>query len=172
MMDVLHAPWRIDYIRSPKSPMTPGGESVFSRIAREDRDIENHVLLRSRHCFVLLNAYPYNCGHLMIVPYRQVEGLEELTDDESLELMRLTRMCLVAIRKVMRPQGFNVGLNLGKCAGAGIVEHLHLHIVPRWEGDTNFMPVISGTHVVPEALLETAHHLRQELQSAAAAQNP
>jgi ATP adenylyltransferase len=163
-MDVLHAPWRIDYIRAPKPGAGSDGESLFSRIAREDRDEENLVLLRSRSCFALLNAFPYNGGHLMIVPYRQVESLEELVDEELLDLMRLAQRCLGAVRRVMRPQGFNLGLNLGKCAGAGIAEHLHLHIVPRWEGDTNFMPVLAGTNVVPEALRETAAQLRMELQ--------
>lgn len=170
-MEVLHAPWRIEYIRSPKKGVVPGEESLFSRIAREDRDVENYVLLRSRSCFAVLNAFPYNGGHLMIVPYRQVESLEDLVDDELLDLMRLAQRCLRAARKVMQPHGFNLGLNLGKCAGAGIAEHLHLHVVPRWEGDTNFMPVIAKTNVVPEALHETAAAMRSELQRDTAA-NP
>lgn len=163
MMDVLHAPWRIHYIRSSRPAALPGEESLFSRIAREDRDIENHVLARSRSSYAVLNAYPYNCGHMMIVPYRQMDTMEQLVDEELLDLMHLTQRCIRAARVVMNPQGFNVGLNLGKCAGAGIAEHLHLHIVPRWEGDTNFMPVLGSTNVVPEALTETAALLRSEL---------
>ena len=160
-MEHLHAPWRIQYILGPKSP--PGGESVFKRIADSDDDEGNLVLVRGRACYAVLNNYPYNGGHLMIVPYRQVAGLEELTDAEMLELMQLARRCMGALRRAMRPDGFNVGLNLGKIAGAGIEEHLHLHVVPRWNGDTNFMPVVGSTAVLPQALSEVAARLRAEL---------
>ena len=114
----------------------------------------------------MLNAYPYNGGHLMVIPYRQVSDLPELTDDELTELMRLLCRCEIALRQVMKPDGFNVGLNLGKVAGAGIAEHLHWHIVPRWSGDTNFMPVIGATSVVPQALTELAAQLRTALNPA------
>jgi ATP adenylyltransferase len=130
-------------------------------------DEANYVIARGRTCYVVLNTYPYNGGHLMVVPYRQIATLEALTDDEALEIMQWSRRCVQALRSVMKPQGFNVGYNLGKCAGAGIVEHLHLHIVPRWEGDTNFMPVIAHSRVVPEALKETAAKLRAALAAAA-----
>lgn len=163
-MEALHAPWRIEYILAPKPP--PGGESVFTRIAQSDDDEANLVVARGRTCFVLLNNYPYTGGHLMVVPYRQVADVTELTDEESLELMRLTRRCLRALRATMRPAGFNLGINLGAAAGAGIEEHLHLHIVPRWTGDTNFMAVIAGTTVLPEALREVAARLRAALAAA------
>jgi ATP adenylyltransferase len=130
-------------------------------------DEANYVIARGRTCYVVLNTYPYNGGHLMVVPYRRIATLEALTDDEALEIMQWSRRCVQALRSVMKPQGFNVGYNLGKCAGAGIVEHLHLHIVPRWEGDTNFMPVIAHSRVVPEALKETAAKLRAALAAAA-----
>jgi len=162
-MDVLHAPWRIGYVLSPKRPVTPGGPSLFTEIGQSLDDEANYVVARGRYCFVVLNAYPYNAGHLMVVPYRQVAGLESLTDEESLELMQLSQRCVRALQATLKPNGYNVGLNLGKCAGAGIVEHLHLHVVPRWEGDTNFMPVLSATAVLPEALSETAAKLRAEL---------
>lgn len=162
-MDVLHAPWRIDYILAPKKPAAAGEASLFTTIAQSNDDVENYVVARGRQAYVVLNTYPYNGGHLMVVPYRQVANLDELTDDESLELMRLSRRCVQALRSVMKPQGFNVGFNLGRCAGAGIIEHLHLHIVPRWEGDTNFMPVIANSRVVPEALKEAAAKLRAAL---------
>ncbi len=162
-MDVLHAPWRIDYVLGPKRVPAPGGDSLFTEIGRSTEDEANYVIARGRQCFVVLNAYPYNAGHLMVVPYRQVPSVEELTDEESLELMQWTQRCVRALQATLHPSGFNVGLNLGKCAGAGIVEHLHLHIVPRWEGDTNFMPVLGSTSVVPEALRETAAKLRSEL---------
>lgn len=162
-MEQLHAPWRIEYILAPK---TPAGEtSVFKQIADSSEDEANLVILRGRTCYALLNNYPYNGGHLMVVPYRQVPGLEDLTDEEMLELMQMARRCMAALRKTMRPEGFNVGLNLGRIAGAGIVEHIHLHVVPRWLGDTNFMPVLGSTTVLPQALQEVAANLRAALRS-------
>jgi ATP adenylyltransferase len=160
-MDVLHAPWRIDYILAPKPAYT--GTSLFTQIAQSSDDPANLVVVRDRTCYALLNAYPYNGGHLMVVPYKQAEDLGGLTDEEMCDLMKLTRRCMNALKTVMRPDGFNVGLNLGKVAGAGIVEHLHIHVVPRWNGDTNFMPVIGGTSVVPQALAEIAEKLRAAL---------
>jgi ATP adenylyltransferase len=160
-MESLHAPWRIDYILSEKNP--PASGSLFVDIANSSDDEGNLVIFRDRSCYALMNRFPYNGGHVMVVPYRLVATLDGLTDDETLGLMQLTRRCVAAIQEVMKPQGFNVGINLGKCAGAGIREHLHLHIVPRWEGDTNFMPVLAGTNVVSEALRETAAKLRAAL---------
>lgn len=159
-MDVLHAPWRIEYILAPKKDQT---NSLFRRIADSNEDEENYVIARDKSCYALLNAYPYNGGHLMVVPYREVPDLQQLTDEELTGLMRLTRRCQSALTKVMKPDGFNIGINQGKVAGAGIIEHLHIHVVPRWDGDTNFMPVISGTHVVPQALRELASQLRAAL---------
>ena len=159
-MESLHAPWRIEYILSPKPKLD---DSVFTRIAQSLEDVENYVIARDRSCFAVLNRYPYNGGHLMAVPYKQVSDLNGLTDDELADLWKLTRRCINALTAVMKPDGFNVGINLGKVAGAGIVEHLHIHVVPRWGGDTNFMPVIANTGVVPEALKEVAEKLRAEL---------
>ena len=159
-MESLHAPWRIEYILSPKPKLD---ESVFTRIAQSLEDVDNYVIARDRSCFAVLNRYPYNGGHLMAVPYKQVSDLNGLTDDELADLWKLTRRCINALTAVMKPAGFNVGINLGKVAGAGIVEHLHIHVVPRWGGDTNFMPVIANTGVVPEALLDVAAKLRAEL---------
>lgn len=159
-MNSLHAPWRIEYILAPKNPVQSGQPSLFTQIAESKDDAANLVIFRGTHCYALLNAYPYNGGHVMVVPYRQVPDWDGLEEDALLELLTLTRRVQAALRQVMRPDGFNVGANLGKVAGAGIVEHLHLHIVPRWNGDTNFMPVIAGTNVVPEALRETAAKLR------------
>jgi ATP adenylyltransferase len=159
-MESLHAPWRIEYILAPKPELA---ESLFTRIGQSSDDEANYVIARDRTCYALLNAYPYTGGHLMVVPYRQVQELHELTDEEMLDLMRLTRRCLEALKRVMRPDGFNVGMNLGRVAGAGILEHLHIHVVPRWQGDTNFMPVLTGTTVVPQALKELAAQLREAL---------
>ena len=159
-MESLHAPWRIEYILSPKPELKEG---LFARIAQSSEDEANLVVVRDRTCFALLNRYPYNGGHLMVVPYPEVPDLNGLTDEESADLWKLVRRCVNALTAVMKPDGFNVGINLGKVAGAGIAEHLHIHIVPRWSGDTNFMPVIASTGVVPDALTEIAAKLRAEL---------
>jgi ATP adenylyltransferase len=160
-MEVLHAPWRIAYILAPKPPRSD--KSLFSQIAASNNDEENLVIARSKHSFALLNRYPYNGGHTMVVPYKQVPDFNGLTDEEILDLMNLTKRCQNAIKEVMKPDGFNIGINIGKVAGAGIEEHLHIHIVPRWLGDTNFMPVIANTSVVPQALTDLAKQLREAL---------
>jgi ATP adenylyltransferase len=159
-MDSLHAPWRIEYILAPKPKLDA---SLFTSIAQSDDDIGNHVIVRDRTCFALLNRYPYNGGHIMVVPYKEVADLHGLTDEELADLWKLTRRCLAALTAVMKPDGFNVGINLGKVAGAGILEHVHVHVVPRWNGDTNFMPVIADTGVLPEAMKDIAAKLRAEL---------
>ena len=159
-MESLHAPWRIEYILAPKPRLDT---SLFTRIAQSSDDVENLVVARDRTCFALLNKYPYNGGHLMVVPYKEVADLNSLTDEELADLWKLVRRCINALTQLMKPEGFNIGINLGKVAGAGVTEHLHIHVVPRWNGDTNFMPVIAHTSVVPEALLETAAKLRAEL---------
>lgn len=161
-MDSLSAPWRIDYILAPKPVLD---ESLFTRIAQSNDDEGNLVVTRERTCYALLNRYPYNGGHLMIVPYKQTADLAGLTEQELADLMLLTRRCQAALTALMHPDGFNIGINLGKCAGAGIVEHLHIHIVPRWIGDTNFMPVIAGVGVLPQALSEVAAKLRAALNA-------
>ena len=159
-MDSLHAPWRIEYILAPK-PGLP--ESLFTSIAQSNDDEANYVLVRERTCFALLNTFPYTGGHLMVVPYKQTPDLDGLTDDEMTDLLKLTRRCQHALSIVMKPDGYNIGMNLGKVAGAGILEHVHIHVVPRWLGDTNFMPVLANTTVVPQALRELATQLRAAL---------
>ena len=159
-MESLHAPWRIEYIRAPKPQLSA---SLFTQIAQSNDDTANLVIARDRTCYALLNRYPYNGGHLMVVPYKQVADFDSLTDEELADLWKLTRRCVNALKQVMKPDGFNVGLNLGKVAGAGIAEHLHVHVVPRWGGDTNFMPVLADTRVVPQALDELAAQLRAAL---------
>jgi len=160
-MEHLHAPWRIEYILAPKAD--PGDQSIFTRIAQSSDEETNHVLIREKTCFALLNSFPYTGGHLMIVPYKQVPDFEQLTDAELADLLKLTRRCQNALNEVMKPHGFNIGVNLGKVAGAGILEHLHIHVVPRWNGDTNFMPVLANTSVLPEALKDIAAKLRSAL---------
>jgi len=161
-MDSLHAPWRIEYILAPKSAATEG---LFTQIAQSNDDEANLVIARDRTCYALLNRYPYTGGHLMIVPYKQVRDMNGLTDEEMTDRMKLTRRCQNALTQLMKPDGFNIGINLGKVAGAGILEHLHIHIVPRWLGDTNFMPVLANTMVVPQALKDLAAQLRTALAS-------
>ena len=144
----LWAPWRIEYIQGEKS-----NRCIFCEPDPE------HVIERGEHCFTILNAYPYAPGHVMVAPYKHVGQLEELSDEELLEVMRLARHVVGAQRAAMTPDGFNVGFNLGKVAGAGVADHLHLHVVPRWNGDNNFMPVLGDTHVISQALDATRRAL-------------
>jgi ATP adenylyltransferase len=159
-MESLHAPWRIEYILSPKDEQSA---TLFTRIAQTNDDEANLVIARDRTCYALLNRYPYNGGHLMVVPYKQAADMNELTDEELADLWKLTRRCVNVLTQLMKPDGFNIGINLGKVAGAGILGHLHVHVVPRWNGDTNFMPVLADTRVVPQALTELAAKLRAAL---------
>ena len=163
-MENLHAPWRIEYILAPKPP--PADTSIFFQIGQSNDDESNLVICRGRACFAMLNRYPYTGGHLMVIPYRQAPGLTDLTDEELLELMKMVCRCQGALAETMRPDGFNIGVNLGRVAGAGVTEHVHIHIVPRWNGDTNFMPVLGGFTVVPEALTDVAGRLRAALARA------
>jgi ATP adenylyltransferase len=156
----LWAPWRIEYITGPKD-----GECIFCAAAAATHDDPAHAPVdRTEHCLTILNAYPYAPGHVMVAPVRHIAALEDLTGDEMLETMQLARRSILAIRKAMTPDGFNVGLNLGTVAGAGFADHVHLHVVPRWEGDTSFMPVIAGTRVISQALDDTARALRTALE--------
>jgi ATP adenylyltransferase len=138
--------------------------SLFTRIAQSNDDESYHVIARDRTCYALLNTYPYNGGHLMVVPYKQTADLNGLTDEEMADLMKLTRRCQNALMEVMKPDGFNIGINLGRVAGAGIAEHLHIHVVPRWNGDTNFMPVIADVKVMPEHLDQVYRELKEALE--------
>jgi ATP adenylyltransferase len=156
-MKVMWAPWRMAYIN--KARRSPAG-CIFCVKARERRDAANFVLHRGRFGFVMMNLFPYNSGHLLIAPYAHVGSLEALRPEQALDLIRLTNLSLRALRAETRPEGFNVGINLGKVSGAGIEEHVHLHIVPRWNGDTNFMPLFAETRVIPEHLRETHRKLR------------
>ena len=127
-------------------------ECIFCTKPQEQRDRENFILRRGHHGFIMLNAYPYNNGHLLIVPYAHVPTLEQLDEATAAELMLLTQRGISALRRAMSPEGFNVGANVGKAAGAGIADHVHIHIVPRWTGDTNFMPVVGSVRLIPELL--------------------
>lgn len=157
-MKRLWAPWRMEYILGEKA-----GECLFCVKAKESKDRENYIVYRGQRGFIILNIYPYNNGHLMIAPYRHAASLEDLDEETLTELMLLLNKSLRLLRQVMDPQGFNIGINLGKAAGAGIAEHVHIHVVPRWEGDTNFMPVFAETKVIPELLDQTYEKLLSAL---------
>jgi ATP adenylyltransferase len=129
---------------------------------KEDKDEDNHILYRGKWNYVMMNNFPYNPGHLMVVPYRHVAGLDELPKRELCEHSEIIAQCIRVLKKGFKPAGFNIGTNMGSVAGAGIADHVHSHIVPRWQGDTNFMPVIGGLRVVPEALAETYRKLKVE----------
>lgn len=155
----LWAPWRIAYIKGEK---TPG--CILCEKPREKKDRDNLILLRGKHSFVMMNLYPYNNGHLMVSPYEHVNTLETLSDTITTEMMRLMKKSLGVLRKTHKPDGFNMGLNLGKAAGAGIEEHLHFHVVPRWGGDTNFMTVTPEVRVIPEDIKETYRQLKRHFK--------
>jgi ATP adenylyltransferase len=160
-MDILWAPWRVDYIKSaPKETSS----CVFCEKLSERRDRENLLLYRSVHSFVVMNPFPYNNGHLMVLPNRHVAGMEGFSDAEFLDFMKTTQLCLDCLRDSMGPEGFNVGINFGKVAGAGLGEHLHLHIVPRWAGDASFMAVVGETRVIPEHLFRTYDSLVEQFR--------
>jgi ATP adenylyltransferase len=147
-LEALWCPWRVEYYQAEHG----SGKNFLLEAATAADDAEHLVICRRNTAFLMMNKYPYSCGHLMAVPNRVVEGMDELEDPEILDLWRLALHGQVLLRQVVRAQGFNVGLNLGKAGGAGYAGHLHLHIVPRWEGDSNFMPVISQTRILPQAL--------------------
>ncbi len=155
-MKRLWAPWRMAYLRGEKQP---GDGCVFCRKIAAD-DAEEHVLFRGRRCFVMLNRYPYSNGHLMVVPYVHVSSLELLDDATLQELFQIVRRAQAVLREALHPQGFNIGINEGHAAGAGIEEHIHVHIVPRWDGDANYLTVIGETRVLPELLGQTYELLR------------
>lgn len=163
-MKVLWAPWRMAYIKDAGKPRG----CIFCVKPRQRRDPGNYLLYRGRYAFAIMNLFPYNSGHLLVAPYAHVDSLDKLPDDAALDFLRLTNLCLRILRAELRPEGFNVGINLGRVAGAGIEAHVHLHIVPRWNGDTNFMPLFGETRVIPEHLDATYRKLRKRFDAQAA----
>jgi ATP adenylyltransferase len=164
MLERLWAGWRSEYVSGfgPEGNNAPhDGESIFSRILASGLpDDETHIVARGSKCFVILNAYPYASGHCLVLPYRQVANLEDLTDDERNELWLTVRDATLALKSAFAPAGLNVGLNLGAPAGGSVAQHLHVHLVPRWVGDTNFTVAIANTKVLSEPLTTTASRLR------------
>lgn len=154
MTATLWAPWRMAYIGGPRSE-----GCLLCDLPRQNADRESLILHRGPSTYVVMNRYPYNNGHLMIVPYRHCADLGQVSTEDSLELMHESQRATRILRRVFGAEGFNVGMNLGKAAGAGIAEHVHIHVVPRWVGDTNFMPVLADTKVMPEYLEATYEKL-------------
>ena len=146
-VETLWAPWRVEYFEKQ-----PRDLNFLSAAAQASDDAAHLVVTRRKNAFLMMNRYPYSVGHLMVVPYRKTADVSSLGENEVLELWNLAVHGQRLLRETMKAQGFNIGLNLGQCAGAGVPDHLHLHIVPRWNGDTNFMPVLSGTRLLSEAL--------------------
>ncbi|MDD8018815.1 MAG: HIT domain-containing protein [Bacteroidota bacterium] len=164
-MERLFSPWRSKYIATFKEEKQKTNESLFTRIIREKKDSKNLVLLRRKHCLVMMNLYPYNSGHVMIVPYKQTSELSGLSSVECAEVMETVALMIEVLKKVMKPHGFNFGANLGRVAGAGVNDHIHFHIVPRWNGDTNFMPTLGDVKVVSEDMRDTYNKLKAALKS-------
>ena len=157
-MEYLWAPWRIGYIRGPKE------EGCFlCRKSQASSDDANFIVMRRRNCFALLNTYPYTAGHMMVAPYRHTAEMDELSGDVLTEMMETVCECKRLLARTIKPHGFNIGLNIGAAAGAGVADHLHWHIVPRWIGDANFMPVLADVRVLPQSLEELYHHLKANL---------
>ncbi len=159
-MNRIYAPWRMKYIR--QGTLDNGGCFLCEKLA-SDNDRENLVLKRGAHCFALLNLFPYSNGHIMIAPNRHIADYKEITDDEIREAGVMTRFFVELLERKMSAQGFNIGYNVGRVAGAGCDTHLHQHIVPRWNGDTNFMPVLGDVKVIPEGLLETYDLIKEAM---------
>lgn len=158
-MKVIWAPWRIEYILSKKPE-----ECIFCEYPKLEDDRNHLILYRGTHAFVMMNKYPYNNGHLMAVPYFHTSSFEGLTPPVLGELMELSKLSVQCIEETMRPEGFNMGINFGKVAGAGIEEHMHIHIVPRWAGDTSFMTILDDVRVIPEHIFETYDKLLPAFQ--------
>jgi len=159
-MRILWAPWRRKFVKKKKHK-----GCIFCKKIKSKNDKKNYILYRGKYCFVMLNIYPYTNGHLMVAPYRHIKNLDELKKDELLELFEIVSKMVKILYKTHNIDGCNVGINIGKAAGAGVEGHIHVHIVPRWFGDTNFLPIISDTKVIPESLDETYKVLKKVVSS-------
>ncbi len=172
-MKRMWSPWRSAYIETFKNPpRKKSKKSIFTQALEANDDDKQFIVWRGKHCFVIMNRYPYNSGHMMIVPYRQVARFDELTDAELMDMMKATRRAIRALEKEMRPEGFNFGANFGRASGAGVNDHIHFHIVPRWNGDTNFMPVLTDTKVISEDMRVTLEKLRRSFKTAGGTSRP
>ncbi|MBT3169506.1 MAG: HIT domain-containing protein [Candidatus Cloacimonetes bacterium] len=160
MSDKLYSPWRLQYILSEKEK-----KCIFCIKPQENNDKKHLILHRAKHCFVIMNVFPYNNGHIMVVPNRHISRLNDLKMEELNELFATVQLSEKVLGKVYHCDGFNVGINLGKAGGAGIEEHLHIHIVPRWHGDVNFMTTIGGTRIIPENFEKSFTQLKKQFDN-------
>lgn len=159
-MERLWAPWRMEYIEN--AVRVEG--CIFCVLPAENKDRENLILFRGKHSFMMMNSFPYNNGHLMVAPYKHTADMYELEDETLLEINHLVRYSIRLLSAIMQPDGFNLGVNIGRTAGAGVLDHIHWHIVPRWNGDCNFMPVLANTKVLPESLHSTYDKLKKKIE--------
>jgi len=157
-MDHLWSPWRMEYIENPDKEEG----CVFCNAQAKEDSAENLIAHRGERAYVILNRYPYTSGHLMVIPFLHISNLEELDNETRAEMMELTSRCTTVLKNIYRPQGFNVGVNIGEAAGAGVLGHVHIHIVPRWKGDTNFMSSVGQTRILPERLEDTYLRVKKE----------
>jgi ATP adenylyltransferase len=158
-LEIIWTPWRYEYVSS----VDEREGCIFCDKAKEENDRENLLVHRGERCFAILNLFPYTTGHLMIAPYEHTGTIEKLDPETLTEMMVLAQRCMSAIREIFGPEGFNLGVNISRVAGAGITEHVHLHLVPRWKGDSNFMPVIAETRVLPRTLDDVWLALKDEI---------
>lgn len=158
MSDRMWAPWRLRYIEAAAGQPKSEG-CIFDELPAEQNDRENLILFRGKTAFIILNAFPYTSGHLMVAPFRHTNDIASLSDDELLEIHQLVARCVTLLNRAYRPDGFNIGVNVGRAAGAGIPGHIHWHIVPRWDGDTNFMGAVGDVRVLPQSLDESYERL-------------
>lgn len=161
-VDNLWAPWRLEYIKT--TVLQPEQECFLCEAVSDDKDRERLVLHRGKATFVIINLYPYNNGHLLVAPNRHLSTIDELKSEEMVELFDFTRRAVRWVKRAFNPHGYNIGMNIGRVAGAGVPDHLHMHIVPRWNGDTNFMPVLGGTKVISEGLQSTYDRLKEAIR--------
>jgi len=157
-LDKLWAPWRIKYLHQKKIK-----GCIFCKAYKSKKDSKNFVILRSKHCYAILNTFPYNNGHILIIPNRHIRSLEKLGDHELLDINKTLVKVKAVLKKVLSPDGFNIGINIGKFAGAGVEKHIHMHLVPRWAGDTNFMPVVADTKLISQSLKDLYTKIKKEI---------
>ena len=165
-MQRLWATWRMEYITGTvENKNTDKDHCIFCSAPKIADDEETLICHRGKHSFIIMNLYPYNNGHLMIIPYRHTSDITSLTDEESLEIMKFVKITTKVIKNLMNPEGFNIGMNVGRPGGAGIAEHLHMHVVPRWTGDNNFMPVLGDTRVISEHIEVTYKKIKDGIKA-------
>ena len=167
MTEQLWATWRLKYIEAASADAGQGTKPcIFCDFPAQDKanDAENYIVHRSERAYIILNAFPYSSGHLMVIPYRHTDTMDVFDDAELLDIMRLTRLGINLLKAAFKPDAFNLGVNMGRGAGAGIADHLHWHVVPRWNGDTNFMPVLADVRVIPDSLQNTYARLLAQLE--------